>query len=162
MYPSRTDLQALFAPERARRHVANGRLMRAFIGHQGPPIRAAAALLSVFARNACNAATTCAPSPTAAATRLIDPERTSPIAKTPGRLGFERALRVGALRVGAGTNEAPYRRVRCWSWPASQYWVPRRSTGTDGGSGRSVHHRRDGIGSESLAIFRHCHRARAP
>ena len=31
-------------------------------------------------------ATTCAPSPTAAATRLIEPDRTSPIAKMPLRL----------------------------------------------------------------------------
>src|SRR5262249_26017528 len=35
---------------------------------------------------ACSVATTCAPSPTAAATRLIEPERTSPIAKIPRRL----------------------------------------------------------------------------
>src|SRR5207247_1497427 len=38
------------------------------------------------ARKAGSPATTWAPSPTAAATRLTDPERTSPIAKTPGRL----------------------------------------------------------------------------
>ena len=38
------------------------------------------------ARNACSVATTWAPSPTAAATRLTEPARTSPIAKTPARL----------------------------------------------------------------------------
>src|SRR5262244_555051 len=43
-------------------------------------------LLSVEAKVACSVATTCAPSPTAAATRLIEPERTSPIAKIPRRL----------------------------------------------------------------------------
>jgi hypothetical protein len=36
-------------------------------------------------RWACNAATTCAPSPTAAAARLTEPERMSPMAKTPRR-----------------------------------------------------------------------------
>jgi hypothetical protein len=35
---------------------------------------------------ACSIPTTWAPSPTAAATRFVEPERTSPIAKTPGRL----------------------------------------------------------------------------
>jgi hypothetical protein len=35
---------------------------------------------------ACNAATTWAPSPTAAVTRFTEPERTSPIAKMPRRL----------------------------------------------------------------------------
>src|SRR5262249_34765891 len=43
-------------------------------------------LLSIAARVACSVATTCAPSPTAAATRLIEPERTSPMAKMPRRL----------------------------------------------------------------------------
>src|SRR5262249_31331060 len=43
-------------------------------------------LLSIDAKVACSVATTCAPSPTAAATRLIEPERTSPIAKIPRRL----------------------------------------------------------------------------
>ena len=37
-------------------------------------------------KNACSWATTAAPSPTAAATRLTEPARTSPIANTPGRL----------------------------------------------------------------------------
>ena len=44
------------------------------------------ASLSIEAKVACSVATTCAPSPTAAATRLIEPERTSPIAKIPRRL----------------------------------------------------------------------------
>src|SRR4029077_16484770 len=99
MYPLRTDLQALLTPERARCHVANGRLVRASVGHQGPPIRAGAALLSVFARNACNAATTGAPSPTAAATRLTEPWRTSPIAKTPGRLVSSGPWRLSPVRI---------------------------------------------------------------
>jgi hypothetical protein len=43
-------------------------------------------LIPAVATKVCNAATTCAPSPTAAATRLTEPERASPIAKTPGRL----------------------------------------------------------------------------
>ncbi len=84
---ARADLQTLLAAERARRHVADGVDMAAFVGHQCLPVLAGSAALSpASARKACSAATTCAPSPTAAATRLIDPERTSPIAKTPGRL----------------------------------------------------------------------------
>src|SRR6516165_4515323 len=42
--------------------------------------------LSIAAKVACSVTTTCAPSPTAAATRLIEPERTSPTAKMPRRL----------------------------------------------------------------------------
>ena len=38
------------------------------------------------ARKACSVATTCAPSPTAAATRFTEPARTSPMANTPWRL----------------------------------------------------------------------------
>src|ERR1700738_1858994 len=34
MHPRRADLEALLAPERARRYVANGRLMRASVDHQ--------------------------------------------------------------------------------------------------------------------------------
>src|SRR6266852_2732824 len=99
MYPRRTGLQAPLAPERARVTSANSCRMSAFRGHQGPPIRAGAALLSVFARNACNAATTCAPSPTAAATRLTEPWRTSPIAKTPGRLVSSGPWRSSPVRI---------------------------------------------------------------
>src|SRR5271169_3330870 len=87
MDPWGTDLQALLAAERAWRHVTNGVGMDAFVGHQCLLVLAVSgALSSAFARKACSAATTCAPSPTAAATRLTDPERASPIAKTPGRL----------------------------------------------------------------------------
>src|SRR5437868_755368 len=60
--------------------------MGAFVGHHClPPLIVSASLSPASARNACKAATTCAPSPTAAATRLADPARTSPIANTPGR-----------------------------------------------------------------------------
>src|SRR6266436_9011803 len=87
MDPWRTDLQALLAAERAWRHVANGVGVGACVGHQCLPMLAGSAALSpASARKACSAATTCAPSPTAAATRLTDPERTSPMANTPGRL----------------------------------------------------------------------------
>src|SRR6266481_3741099 len=34
MHPRRADLEALLAPERARRYVTNGRLMRASVDHQ--------------------------------------------------------------------------------------------------------------------------------
>src|SRR5271167_254877 len=87
MHPGRTGLQALLATERARRHIANSVDMGAFVGHQGLPVLAESAALSpASSRKACSAATTCAPSPTAAATRLTDPERTSPIANMPDRL----------------------------------------------------------------------------
>src|ERR1700730_9970719 len=87
MHPWRTYLQALLAAERARRDIANGVGMGAFVEHYCLPVLAGSAALSpASARKACNAATTCAPSPTDAATRLTDPERTSPIANTPGRL----------------------------------------------------------------------------
>src|SRR3984893_7719196 len=43
--------------------------------------------LAASPRKPCSAATTCAPSPIAPPTRLTDPERTSPTAKTPGTEG---------------------------------------------------------------------------
>src|SRR5271155_1025922 len=87
MEPFGADLQALLAAERARRHIANVVDMAAVVGHHCIPVLAGSAALSpASARKACSAATTCAPSPTAAATRLTEPVRTSPIANTPGRL----------------------------------------------------------------------------
>src|ERR1700756_891660 len=59
-------------------------------GHRGATFMAAARAVTTdaphLAKAACTAATTCAPSPTAAATRLTEPERTSPIANTSRRL----------------------------------------------------------------------------
>src|ERR1700730_3114848 len=87
MNPWRTDLQTFLAAECAWNHVANDAGMAAFFGHQCLPVLVGSVALSpASVRKPCSAATTCAPSPTAAATRLIDPERTSPIANTPGRL----------------------------------------------------------------------------
>src|SRR6516165_10496257 len=87
MDPWRTDLQALLTTKCARRHLANRVGMDAFGGHKCLLVLAGSAALSPrSARKACSPATTCAPSPTAAATRLTEPERTSPIAYTPGRL----------------------------------------------------------------------------
>src|SRR6516164_11044600 len=87
MDPWRTYLQALFATERAWRHLANRVGMDAFVRHQCLLVLAGSEALSPsFARKACSSATTCAPSPTAAATRLTEPERTSPIANTPSRV----------------------------------------------------------------------------
>ena len=57
-------------------------------------------------RNACSAAATCAPSPTAAATRLIEPDRTSPIAKTPRQLVSD-GLRLLPASVPVSTNPSP-------------------------------------------------------
>src|SRR5260221_13068718 len=87
MQPRRTDLQTFLATESARPYVADRFGMGAFGGHQGlPVVMESAGLSPVSERKACSEATTCAPSPTAAATRLTDPQRTSPIAKTPGRV----------------------------------------------------------------------------
>src|SRR5215472_3289172 len=87
MDPGRTDPQALLATERAGRHLTDRVGMDAFVGHQCLLVLAGSVGLSPrSARKVCSAAMTCAPSPTAAATRLTEPERTSPIAKTPGRL----------------------------------------------------------------------------
>jgi hypothetical protein len=50
--------------------------MNVFVRHQCLPVLARSAVVSpASARKACSAATTCAPSPTAAATRLTEPER---------------------------------------------------------------------------------------
>src|SRR5437764_13388557 len=76
--------------------------MGAFVGHHClPPLIVSTSLSPASARKACKVATTCAPSPTAAATRLVDPERTSPIANTPGRL-----VSSGPENVGAGAHKA--------------------------------------------------------
>src|SRR4029079_11525238 len=47
MQPSRADLQTFLAPERTPGHVADVVRVSAFVRHQGPPIRAGSALLSV-------------------------------------------------------------------------------------------------------------------
>src|SRR6516162_634890 len=87
MDPRRTDLQALLATERGWGDVTNVVGVDAFVGHHCLLLSAESAALSPrSAKKACSAAMTCAPSPTAAATRLTEPERTSPIANTPGRL----------------------------------------------------------------------------
>src|SRR5262245_25037486 len=80
MHPPRTDLQTLLAAERAWRHLPDSGRMRTFVGHHTLPRS------PVSARNAWIVAITWAPSPTAAATRLVDPARASPIANTPSRL----------------------------------------------------------------------------
>src|SRR5271169_3898554 len=71
MKPLRADLQTFLAAERARRHIANVVAMGAVFGHHRLLTLAGSAASSpASARNSCSAATTCAPSPTAAATRL--------------------------------------------------------------------------------------------
>src|SRR5215472_11963805 len=100
MHPGRTDLQAFLATERAWCHLANVVGVDAFVGHQCLLVLAGSVGLSPpSARKACSAAMTCAPSPTAAATRLTEPERTSPIAKTPGRLVSSGLSRLPPVRI---------------------------------------------------------------
>src|SRR5207247_1167033 len=55
-------------------------------GMRPPQYFATAGARPAPARKACNVGTTCAPSPTAAATRFTEPDRTSPMANTPLRL----------------------------------------------------------------------------
>src|ERR1700739_4106571 len=96
MEPLRAGFQTLLAAERAWRHITNGVGMAALVGPQYLPILLGGGAVSpVSARKACSAGTPCAPSPTAAATRLTDPARASPIANTPGKL-VSRGLRVFA------------------------------------------------------------------
>src|SRR5262245_21649633 len=80
VHPDRACLQAFLAAARAGRHVANDVFVRACFRHQAlPGLRNSAGRFCASARNACSVATTCAPSPTAAATRLVEPECTSPM-----------------------------------------------------------------------------------
>jgi len=61
MQPRRTDLQTLFAAERAGRHVADSVFMAAFVGHQNPPVVMESAGVShATTRSAWSVATTCA------------------------------------------------------------------------------------------------------
>src|SRR3569623_685540 len=78
MDPGAADLQAFLAAARAGRDLVDRRAVWAVGPASAPVARAAMA--------AWICATTAAPSPTAAATRLVEPARTSPIANTPGRL----------------------------------------------------------------------------
>jgi hypothetical protein len=84
VHPHRARLQAFLAPARVRRNFPDGFFVQTCVGHHAlPSCRTSAGRLPASARKACSVATTCAPSPTAAATRLIDPDRTSPMANTP-------------------------------------------------------------------------------
>lgn len=74
MHPLRPELQAFLATEGARRDITNFRGMLTFVGHQTLRWLLSAGALAVSARQTCRVATTCTPSPTAAATRLIDHE----------------------------------------------------------------------------------------
>ena len=98
--------------------------------------------------------TAIAPSPTAEATRLIEPERTSPAAKTPGQARLERKRRsvaagtrgveVGQLQVLAGQEESVL--VRCQR-PAHP---PRAGIGADEHEQRVV--RRSGAGGRRRRV----------
>jgi hypothetical protein len=67
------------------RGIAEAAFLKAQPGSPTPRDKAAGERLSA-ASEACSVATTCAPSPTAAATRFTEPERTSPMANTRLRL----------------------------------------------------------------------------
>ena len=100
MHPAAAGLEALLTPiRRPGSDVTHFNQVLAFLDH-GVPVRAIGywlfPLTSHFspltsphtglAMWACTKPTAIAPSPTAAATRLAEPARTSPAANTPGRL----------------------------------------------------------------------------
>src|SRR5947207_14552608 len=77
MDPARADLHALFAFENFGKLDVD----------DGVNVRARASIRDCFSFNAsCTPAMAMLPSPTAAAQRLTEPERTSPTAKIPGKL----------------------------------------------------------------------------
>src|ERR1700730_2966669 len=86
VHPARSCLEAFLAAARAGRHVANLVGVET-CGHHALPVGTiSAGRVPASAKNACSAATAWAPSPTAAATRLVEPARTSPMATTPRTL----------------------------------------------------------------------------
>src|SRR5665213_1412349 len=85
MQPFAAGLEAFLAAERAWRDLTDAGDMGAALCHfSSPRLRRQSAGLAVSPRKACSAATTWAPSPIAPPTRLTEPDRTSPTAKTPG------------------------------------------------------------------------------
>src|SRR6516164_780668 len=87
MDPWRTYLQALLATERARNHLPNVVGVDAFVGHHSLLLLAESAALSLRStkKGVQRGYNLCALSDNSGK-RLTEPERTSPIAKTPGRL----------------------------------------------------------------------------
>src|SRR2546423_4844117 len=99
MDPLRADLHALFAFEDF------GKLDL----DDGVNVRARSGVHDCFSFNAsCTPAIAMLPSPTAAAQRLTDPERTSPTAKIPGRLvSNATGERAACAHIGASETSAP-------------------------------------------------------
>src|SRR3954453_4102834 len=99
MHPARADLHALFAFENF------GKLDL----DDGVNVRARSGVHDCFSFNAsCTPAIAMLPSPTAAAQRLTDPERTSPTAKIPGKLvSNATGERVASFHNGASATRAP-------------------------------------------------------
>ena len=89
---------------RSRARSARRRRMSATWGIRRPSQPPRPSAPASVGEHACSVATTCAPSPTAAATRLVEPARTSPIAKTPARLVS--SGRRPRTELGAGAHEA--------------------------------------------------------
>src|SRR5216110_905788 len=99
MHPARADLHALFAFENF------GTLDL----DDGVNVRARSGVHDCFSFNAsCTPAMAMLPSPTAAAQRLTEPERTSPTAKTPGKLvSSATGARVDCFQSGVSETSAP-------------------------------------------------------
>ncbi len=143
MRPRRADLEAFLTAERARGHVSDRVGVSAFVRHHLLPVLTPSAALSpASARKACNAATTWAPSPTDAATRLTDPDRTSPIANTPGTL-------VSSGLRGFPWVRSPCRRASRPSGTTTRCSARRRWTERGGGSRTSPLRRVGGSDSGS-------------
>src|SRR5438045_9562843 len=99
MHPARADLHALFAFENF------GKLDL----DDGVNVRARSGVHDCFSFNAsCTPAMAMLPSPTAAAQRLTEPERTSPTAKPPGKLvSSATGARENCFQSGASETSAP-------------------------------------------------------
>src|SRR5437764_10589389 len=99
MDPLRADLHALFAFENFRKLDLD----------DGVNVRARSGVHDCFSFNAsCTPAIAMLPSPTAAAQRLTEPERTSPTAKIPGKLvSSATGARVDCFQSGVSETSAP-------------------------------------------------------
>src|SRR5437762_7006847 len=114
MHPARADLHALFAFEDFGKLDVD----------DGVNVRARSSIHDCFSFNAsCTPAMAMLPSPTAAAQRLTEPERTSPTAKIPGKLvSSATGARVDCFQSGVSeTSRSEERRV-------GKEWRARRGT----------------------------------
>ena len=158
MKPFRTGLDALLATARARCDLLNRGEVTAVSAHPPPPF--------FWLRIEWMAATVRAPSPTADATRVVEPARTSPIANTPGTvaaavLARSRTTNRDSARHRCAQNRA--HQARSNNSSASRYSDRRRGTETDDVAGRSIRGRcHDCENSRLAGCCRHRCSVRSP